>query len=112
MSTELPQEKVRKYTEYIYASSGERVVALKAGSRDEAFNSDSVSLSGDGTLDDPFEYWASLDVSPHFAIIDLWLSFRRLSLTRPVFIRVNEYILQIFWQGVRAENGQFTRLLI
>lgn len=69
---------------------------------------------GDGTRKNPYTYEIVADVSPHYAIIDLWYRFRELTKlehARLIFIEVNDWVLQVGPDGVTSEDGHFTKLI-
>lgn len=71
------------------------------------------SITGNGTKQQPFTPRDAMDVNPHNVIVDLWL--RNLSDTTqdasPIFIQVNDWILQVKSGGVISKDGHFTKLL-
>lgn len=66
-------------------------------------------IVGTGTHQDPLRYRSAINASPHFAIIDLWYKKHACSETEEVFIEVNDWLLRIEQNGVRAEDGHFTK---
>ena len=71
------------------------------------------SIYGDGTRQHPFTT-SAMDVNPYNAIVDLWL--QNLSFTsqhtNPIFIQVNDWILQVGTDGVTSEDSHFTKLML
>lgn len=68
---------------------------------------------GNGNRENPYTYRSAASVSPHYAIVDLWFGFRELTTqanARAVFIKVNDWILQVGPEGVTAEDGHFTKI--
>lgn len=69
---------------------------------------------GTGSREQPYEYECALDVSPYYAVIDLWLHFNMLARIRKhsnkTFVRVNDWIFSVEQKGVTAEDGHFTKL--
>lgn len=63
---------------------------------------------GDGSRRKPYTYKSAAPVSPHYAIVDLWLMFRSHG---QVFIQVNTWLLELRQEGVVAEDGHYTKLL-
>lgn len=71
-------------------------------------------IGGDGSKLNPYTYKGAASVSPYYAIIDLWMEFRdraRAAGAPPIFIKVNDWVLQIGPEGVTAEDGHFSKLL-
>ena len=70
------------------------------------------SIIGDGTKQLPFTTRA-MDVSPYNVIVDLWLQNRSYTSrdTKPIFIEVNDWVLQVEPDGVISEDDYFTKLL-
>jgi len=84
--------------------------------RDETHNDQRWSeryTVGDGSKKNPYTYESVVDVSPHYAVIDLWYQFRDVAMrTRdPVYITVNDWVLRVGSEGVTAEDGHFTKLV-
>ena len=71
------------------------------------------SIIGNGTKEEPFTHAISMDVNPHNIIVDLWLKSlsHHPSDTNPIFLQVNDWILQVRSDGVISEDDHFTRLL-
>ena len=81
----------------------------KGKKRDKPFSE--YSIRGDGSRENPFIH-SSADVSPHYTVIDLWLKSREHAMGanhRPVFIEVNDCLLEVTPEGVIAGDGYFTR---
>ena len=73
------------------------------------------SIHGDGSRKKPY-YGNASPMSPHYFIVDLWFKFRPLALkkakARFVWIEINDCLLQVKPDGVMAEDGHFTKLLV
>jgi len=61
---------------------------------------------GSGYRDNPFQYLSAAPVSPHYGIVDLWSRFRNVT----VFIKINDWLLEVSPDGVTASDGHFTKL--
>ena len=84
----------------------------KGKKRDKPFSEDFIE--GDGSRKNPFIHKGSADVSPHYAVIDLWLRSREHATGanhKPVFIEVNDWLLEVTPEGVIAGDEHFTKLL-
>ncbi len=62
---------------------------------------------GDGSRENPFRYKSAAPVSAYYGVVDLWFRFR----DQPVFIKVNDWLLEVSPEGVTAMDGHFTRLV-
>jgi len=84
-------------------------IFLKPAKRDQKHKPLGVQfIEGRGTKRNPYQYAISRDVSPHFAVVDLWFRFHN---SGPVYIKVNDWLLRAGVVGVIAEDGHFTNLL-
>lgn len=63
-------------------------------------------IEGDGSRENPYSYLSSAPVSPHYATVDLWSRFRDVV----VFIKVNDWLLEVNSDGVTALDGVHTKL--
>ena len=61
---------------------------------------------GDGSRTNPYTYLSAAPVSAHYGIVDLWSRFRN----ETVFIKVNDWLLEVGPEGVTASDGHFTKL--
>lgn len=61
---------------------------------------------GDGSRENPYQYLGAAPVSAHYAIVDLWFRFR----SETVFIKINDWLLEVSSDGVTASDGHFTKL--
>ena len=100
-----PPIHVFKFVPFVKVES----MLLKPSKRDLKYESMGDFIGGDGTLENPYHYSIPRDVSPRFAIIDLWLRFRGQGFNL-VFIEVNDWLLRVRFYGVTAEDGCFTKL--
>ncbi len=98
-------------------SSSGGVTILAPSSIDHLYEnrrySESYSIEGDGSRDNPYTYESVAQASPHYGIIDLWFKFHELTKqanSPSVFIEINDWILQIGPEGVTSEDGHFTKL--
>jgi hypothetical protein len=71
------------------------------------------SIIGNGTKQQPFTHRCSMDVNPHNVIVALWLQSLSCNPgdTNPIFIQVNDWVLQVGLDGVTSEDDYFTKLL-
>lgn len=67
-------------------------------------------VSGNGNKECPYAYRSAANVSPYYAIVDLWFRYRDEALMRDVYIQTNSWILQVTFDGVTTEDGYNTRL--
>lgn len=110
---------VRKNVPVIHVFQNEdeigKVTFLKPSSTDRRHcrrPSSYVGMTGIGTKENPFQLQGAADVSPHYTIIDLWHHYHYLTsgpIARTVYIKVNDWILEVLPTGVRAQDGVETR---
>lgn len=62
---------------------------------------------GDGSRENPYSYLSAAPVSAHYGIVDLWSRFR----DEAVFIKINDWLLEVGPEGVTASDGHFTKLV-
>lgn len=68
-------------------------------------------IDGSGLREAPYHYRSPADVSPFYAIIELWFIFRHDAQSKLIFIEVNDWVFQVKPEGVAALDGRLTRLL-
>ena len=88
------------------------VTMLRPGDLDERYENRPYSegyIEGNGTQEKPYTYKSAAPVSAHYAAIDLWFRFRHCN--RPVFIKINDWLLQVNSDGVTAADNHFTKLI-
>ena len=61
---------------------------------------------GTGGRESPYQYLSAAPVSSHYGVVDLWSRFR----DEAVFIKINDWLLEVSPEGVTASDGHFTRL--
>jgi hypothetical protein len=111
--------KIRRSTPsiHVFCATG-GVTLLRPGNEDQRYENRQYSsdfTKGNGDKDYPFQYRNAAPVSPHYAIIDLWLGFRDRTMqanAQTIFIKINHWLLQIGPDGVTAADGHFTKLAV
>jgi hypothetical protein len=61
---------------------------------------------GDGSRENPYRYLSAAPVSAHYETVDLWSRFR----DEAVFIKINDWLLEVSPEGVTASDDTFTKL--
>lgn len=95
---------------HVFGSKDASESTLTASKMDDMYDEKQYSegyTEGDGSKANPYTYKSAAPVSPHYAIVDLWLKYR----SQQCYIEVNKWLLQVTPEGVIAEDGKFTRLL-
>lgn len=103
---------IRRRAPNIFVSRGNETNVLVPQPQDAQYDSHPYSrdcIEGNGSQRSPYTYKSAAPISAHYAIVDLWFRFRNRH--RPVFIKVNDWILRAEQTGVRADDCTFTRLL-
>lgn len=67
--------------------------------------------TGSGTHNNPYRYKSAEAFSRHFALIDLWCAYRPDPQKPEVFASIGDLLVIFTYEGIRALDGKFTRLL-
>jgi hypothetical protein len=73
-------------------------------------------VDGTGAINNPFRYRSAADVSPHFALVDLWLAYRPDNDDDPqqTWAQANTWLVRLTPEGIEASEAGtrwFTKLL-
>ncbi|TSC94978.1 MAG: hypothetical protein Athens101428_49 [Candidatus Berkelbacteria bacterium Athens1014_28] len=105
---------IRKLAPPIHVSLDGKVTIFQRQTQDEKYDAKRYSIgytTGTGTRESPLQYSSAADVSPHYGIIDLWFGLHGNQGPTKMFIKVNDWVLEVVPFGVRAEDGVFTKLI-
>jgi len=99
---------------HVYRVEGGGTEVEKQQSDPSVSDHPSRHTRGTGTRRNPYCYRGVNPPSAHYRIVHLWLKLRPTveeEWTRGIYIRVNDWLLQLTPEGVTAEDSQRTRLL-
>lgn len=70
-----------------------------------------VNTEGLGTRESPIQFSVPVSESPYWGVWTLWRRYRIESVTKKIYIKVNDCVFEVLAHGVMSGDGVFSKLI-